>query len=163
MKQITISAAAAALLGAMLICSLSPPARADQAIWFGNRNEDAASLIYGRPDSGYGKIAFTCQVGQDELMFTYEHEPINAVDGVAVDAVLAAGGVEVSIPTIGARLEIDDVFLLEGQIRLDNALRKLLTSGGTLTIMVEDGAESYPLDGAAQAAGHLLQACAPDA
>src|SRR5690606_16099158 len=113
--------------------------------------------------SGYGRIAFTCQVGQDELSFAYEHEPTNAVDGVEVDAVLAAGDVEVSIPTTGARLEIDDVFLLEGQARLDDALRKLLTSGGVLTIMVEDGAAEYPLDGAAQAAEHLLRACRPDA
>lgn len=162
MRPTTLFAAAVALLSVELTY---PPAsaHAEQVTWFGTRSEDAASLIYGTPASGYGRIAFTCQVGQDELSFAYEHEPTNAVDGVEVDAVLAAGDVEVSIPTTGARLEIDDVFLLEGQARLDDALRKLLTSGGVLTIMVEDGAAEYPLDGAAQAAEHLLQACSPDA
>src|SRR5690606_24736026 len=99
----------------------------------------------------------------DELTFSYEHEPTNAVDGVEVDAVLAAGGVEVSIPTTGSRLEIDGIFLLEGQVQLDAILRKILTSSGTLTIMVEDGAAEYPLEGTAQAARPLLQACSPDA
>ncbi len=161
MRQLTLSAAAATLLSLVLI--LPPPAHAEKITWFGNRSEDSASLIYGTPDSGYGKIAFTCQVGQDELSFTYEHEPINAVNGVAIDAVLAAGGVEVAIPTTGSRLEIDDTFLLEGQARLDDALRKLLTSGGTLIITIEDGAAEYPLEGAAEAARHLLQVCSPEA
>lgn len=161
MQQIWFSAAAVALLG--LVPIHLPPAHAEQVSWFGNRNEDGASLIYGTPDSGYGKIVFTCQAGQDEMIFTYEHEPLNAADGAEVEAVLAAGDVEVSIPTTGTRLEIDDVFLLEGQAKLDDTLRKLLTSGGNLTITVEDGAAEYPLEGAAKAAGHLLQVCSPDA
>lgn len=162
MRQITLSISAVTLLGLALLHSL-PSAHAERVIWFGNRSEDAASLIYGTPNSGYGKIAFTCQVGQDNVTFTYEHESSNAADGVEVDAVLSAGGVEVSIPTTGSRLEIDDVFLLEGHARLDDALRKILTSSGTLTIMVEDGAAEYPLEGAAEAAGQLLQVCSPDA
>lgn len=162
MRQLTLSAAAATLLSLALIHP-PPSAHAEKVAWFGNRSEDGASLIYGTRDSGYGKIVFTCQVGQDELSFTYEHEPTEAVHGMEIDAVLAGAGVEVAIPTTGSRLEIDDTFVLEGQARLDDTLRKLLTSGGTLTIMVEDGAAEYPLEGAAEAARHLLQVCSPDA
>lgn len=162
MPEIKLSAAAIALLSLAAI-ELHPRAQAEQVTWFGSRNEDGASLAYGTPSSGYGKIVFSCQAGQDELMFTYEHEPINAVDGAEVDAVLAAGDVEIAIPTTGTRLEIDDVYLLEGQAKLDDALRKLLTAGGNLTITVEDGAAEYPLEGAAEAAKHLLQVCSPDA
>ena len=139
------------------------PVRAEQVIWFGSRSEDGASLIYGTPSSGYGKIAFSCQAGEDEVNFAYEYEPANAVDGMDVDAVLAAGSVEVAIPTTGTRLKADDVFLLEGQAKLDDALRKLLSAGGNLTITVEDGAAEFPLEGAAEAAKHLLQVCSPDA
>lgn len=153
----SISATAVAL-------SLALPAiAADGVIWFGTRTEDGASLIYGTPNSGYGKIAFTCAAGQDELTFVYEHEPIDAQAGIETDVLLSAGDIEVAIPTTGIRLDIDETFILEGRTKLDNRLRDLLASVGTLTVTVDDGSEEYPLDGASKAAKHLLEACSPDA
>ncbi len=160
MHHIRIAAAAIVLLSFGPAYQL--PARADQVTWFGNRSEDGASLIYGTPDSGYGKIVFTCEAGQDDLMFVYEHEPINPQDGVEVDVLLSAGDIEVPVSTTGTRLEIDDAFILEGQTRLDKRLRDILTSSGTLTVTVEDGTAEYPLDGAAKAAGALLEVCSPE-
>mgnify|MGYP001298734631 FL=1 len=152
---------------AIAICGLlqihSPqPASAEQVVWFGNRSEDGASLVYGTPNSGYGKIAFSCEAGEDDVHFVYEHKPIRPEEGVQVEVFLAAGGVEIAIPTTGGRLEIDDAFLLEGQTKLDDNLRKILTAGGQMIVTVEDGAEEFPLDGAAEAAKHLLQVCSPN-
>lgn len=162
MKNIKLAAAALALFS-LAQFSVPRSVHAEKVTWFGSRSEDGASLIYGTPESGYGKIVFSCEAGHDELSFTYEHEPVNAADGTRIDALLAAGGMEVAIPTTGTRLEIDDVFLLEGQTKLDATLRKLLTAGGNLIITVEDGAEEFSLEGAAEAAKPLLQVCTPDA
>lgn len=152
----------AAAVTVLAVFALPAPA-ADEVIWFGNRTEDGASLIYGTPNSGYGKIAFTCLAGHDDLTFVYEHEPIDARDGVEVDVFLSAGEIEVAIPTTGTRLEIDDSFILEGRTKLDDRLRKLLTSTGTLIVTIEDGSDEYPLDGASKAAKHLLDVCSPQA
>ena len=38
----------------------------------------------------------------------------------------------------------------------------ILTAGGDLIVTVEDGSEEFPLDGAADAAKHLLQVCSPN-
>ena len=155
--------AIAAIVACGLFPLLSPQlASAEQVIWFGNRSEDGASLTYGTPDSGYGKIVFSCEAGQDDVYFIYEHKPIIAEEGTQVEVFLAAGGVEIAIPTTGSRLEIDDAFLLEGLTKLDDNLRKILTAGGDLIVTVEDGSEEFPLDGAADAAKHLLQVCSPN-
>jgi len=144
-------------------CLALPVLAADEVVWFGSRTEDGASLTYGTPDSGYGKIVFTCAAGQDDLAFLYEHEPIDAQNGVEVEVFLSAGNVEVSIPTTGTRLEIDDTFVLEGRAKLDDRLRNILTAEGDLIVTVEDGSEEYPLEGAPNAARHLLEVCSPHA
>ncbi len=160
MDQTKLAAAAIALLS---IASIqSSRAHAEQTTWFGTRSEDGASLIYGTPNSGYGKIALSCVAGQDDLSFVYEHEPVGAKDGLKVEVLLSAADLEVAIPTTGTRLEMDDVFILEGQTKLDNRLRDLLTSAGSLTVTIQDGAAEYPLDGAASAARDLLEVCSPE-
>lgn len=148
---------------AFSICLALPALATGEVTWFGSRTEDGASLIYGTPNSGYGKIAFTCLAGQDDLTFVYEHEPVGATNGAEVDVLLSAGDIEVTVPTTGSRLEIDDAFILEGRTKLDNRLRDLLMSAGTLIVTVQDGSEEYPLDGASQAAKHLVDVCSPDA
>ncbi len=156
-KLVTAAIALLSLAGLQL-----SPAAAEQVKWFGTRSEDGASLIYGTPNSGYGKIVLSCAAGQDDLSFVYEHEPIDSKNGVQVKVLLSAGGEETSIPTTGTRLEIDDVFILEGQTKLDGRLRKILTSPGSLILTVEDGTAAFPLDGAAKAAHDLLEVCSPE-
>jgi len=148
---------------AILLSGIAASAWADNVVWFGNRHEDGASLVYGIPDSGYGRIVLSCEVGNDDLSFVYEHEPADARNGVKLDVILSAGDQEVSIPTTGTRLEIDDTFILEGRTKLDDRLVDLLTSPGTLTVTVEDGIADYPLDGAAEASRHLVEVCSPHA
>jgi len=147
-------------IAVMLPC-LAAPASADNVTWFGNRHEDGASLVYGIPDSGYGQIVLSCEAGDDDLTFVYEHQPNDPKDGVEVDVILSAGDLEISVPTTGSRLEIDDTFILEGQTKLDDKLRNILQASGTMIVTVEDGTAEYPLDGAADAARDLIEVCSP--
>ncbi len=146
---------------AVMLSGLAASASADNVTWFGNRHEDGASLVYGIPDSGYGQIVLSCAAGHDALTFAYEHEPNDPKDGVEVDVILSAGDLEVSVPTTGSRLEIDDTFILEGQTKLDDKLRNILQASGTMIVTVEDGTAEYPLDGAADAARDLIEVCSP--
>lgn len=146
---------------AIALSGLTASASAANVVWFGNRHEDGATLVYGIPDSGYGQIVLSCEAGNNDLSFVYEHEPADAKNGVKLEVILSAGGHEVSIPTTGTRLEIDDTFILEGRTKLDDRLVELLTSSGRLTVTVEDGVADYPLDGAADASRHLVEVCSP--
>lgn len=129
--------------------------------WFGHADEYGASLIYGLPETSFAPVVFYCDAGSDALIASFEFEPVNAVDGVEVTVLLQAGDIEVPIETTGFRLEMDDLFILEGGTVLDHRLTDLLTSRGTLFVFIEDGAEEYPLDGAREAAAGLIETCRP--
>lgn len=127
--------------------------------WHGDKGEHGASLFYGIPQTDHAPISFACEKGSDQLTFVFAFAPINAVDGVKVEVLLEAGDVSVPIATTGARIEMDDSFILEGRTTLDARLTDLITSRGTLSVFVEDGAEEYPLDGAREAAAALIETC----
>ena len=93
------------------------------------------------------------------LTFFFAFAPINAVDGVTVEVLLEAGDISVPIATTGARIEMDGSVIREGLTVLDERLTDLITSRGTLSVFVEDGAEEYPLDGAREAAAALIETC----
>ncbi|WP_196259014.1 hypothetical protein [Pelagibacterium limicola] len=128
--------------------------------WIGHSDEYGASLVYGVPETGFAPLAFYCERGNSEVIFSYEFEPIDARDGVEVIVLLQAGDLEVPIETTGLRLEMDDLFILEGMSVLDERLADLLTSRGTLYVFVEDGTAEYPLDWAREAAEGMLSTCA---
>ncbi|RDE10417.1 hypothetical protein [Pelagibacterium lacus] len=143
-----------------LSCCLPAMATAEENLgWHGQKGEGGASLFYGIPQSDYAPLFFSCAQGSDELAFVFVFAPIEAVDGVEVEVLLEAGDISVPIATTGARIEMDDSFILEGRTVLDARLADLLTSRGTLSVFVEDGAEDYPLDGAREAATALLETC----
>lgn len=131
--------------------------------WHGGAHEGGATLFYGIPQSDHTEISFSCQAGSDAATFVFAFAPIMAVDGVEVDVILEAGDIAVPIHTTGMLMEMDDQFLLEGQVAVDMRLIDLLTSRGILSVFVEDGAAEYPLDGAREAATALIEACGPDA
>lgn len=151
------------LLFGALLC-LNPAATiaaaiSEEARWEGRAHEDGATLSYGIPQSDYGPVSFSCTRNSGEVTFVLAHEPVNAREGVEVEVRLQAGDIELPIRTVGARLELDDTFILEGKTRLDERLIDILTSRGTLFVFVEDGAEEFPLDGAREAAVPLIERC----
>lgn len=150
-----------ATLKVAALCSCIPLAAVaeENPGWHGNRLDSGATLFYGIPQTDHAPLSFSCMQGSDELTFAFAFAPINAIDGVKVEVLLEAGDISVPIATTGARIEMDDSFILEGQTVLDARLTDLLTSRGTLSVFVEDGAEEYPLDGAREAAAALIEAC----
>ncbi|KQZ82847.1 hypothetical protein ASD64_07860 [Mesorhizobium sp. Root157] len=135
-------------------------ATAEDLSWFVLPAEGpGATLAYGTPDSGYAPISFRCDGNGDTLAVTVEHEPVNAADGVGVEVLFSAGDIEVPVATTGTRLEMDDLFILEGETSLDPRFQDLITSAGPLVMTIEDGAEEYPLDGAREAALEFFAAC----
>ncbi|MCO5146094.1 MAG: hypothetical protein M9895_07930 [Aquamicrobium sp.] len=149
-----------ALRLAALACCLPTTATAEENLgWHGDKWERGASLFYGVPQTDHAPLSFACPEGGSELVFTFAFAPINAVDGVKVEVLLEAGDISVPIATTGARIEMDDSFILEGRTPLDARLIDLLGSDGMLSVFVEDGAEEYPLDGAREAAAALIETC----
>lgn len=135
-------------------------ASADEVKWFVLPGEtEGAVLIYGTPDSGYAPLSFRCDGKAAALDVVIEHEPINAVNGVKVEAFFSAGDIEIAMATTGTRLDMDDLFILEGQTPLDERFQDLITSSGPLTMTIEDGAEEYPLEGVRDPAREFLKLC----
>ncbi|MBN9251025.1 MAG: hypothetical protein BGO03_09350 [Mesorhizobium sp. 61-13] len=135
-------------------------ASADEVKWFVLPGEtEGAVLIYGTPDSGYAPLSFRCNGKGGALDVVIEHEPINAVDGVKVEALLSAGDIEIPVATTGTRLDMDDLFILEGQTPLDKRFQDMITFSGPLIMTFEDGAEEHPLEGASDPAREFFKLC----
>lgn len=142
------------------LAGLGFAAHAEEDIhWFGYADKYGAALIYGLPETSFAPIAFYCDAESGELTVSFEFEPIDATDGVEVTVLLRAADIEVPIQTTGQRLDMDDLFILEGRTVLDDRLIGLINSQGTLQMTIEDGAEEYPLDGAREAASGLIETC----
>ena len=158
----TLSTCSSVALRAMLAASLMLPAGAmaqDNPGWHGTAYEGIATLFYGVPESDHAELSFSCEAGSGTATFVFAFAPILAVDGVEVLVTLEAGDVSLPIQTTGMLLEMDDQFLLEGQVPLDAQLTDLLGSEGVLSVFVEDGSAEYALDGALDAASDLFETC----
>lgn len=150
-----------AAVAAGLMLSAGAMAQYDPG-WHGNAYDDMATLFYGVPQSDHVEIALSCQAGSKAANFVFAFAPIEAVDGVQVQVTLEAGDISLPIQTTGALMQMDDLFLLEGEVAVDARLIDLLGSPGMLSVFVEDGAAEYPLEGALDAAAALIQACGQD-
>lgn len=155
----SIAHAQARILPLCILLWLAPALAEENLNWYGQKDENGATLYYGIAESDYAPLAFTCSRGEDGLIFTYTHEPSGAQDGVEVEVRLQAGDIQVPIRAVGWRLEIDDSFVLEGKTPLDNRLTDLLTSLGELSISVKTHIEKVPLAGAREAVTDLIEVC----
>lgn len=152
-----------ALRAAVLVCLLPAGAMAEENLgWHGDANPQGAALFYGIPQSDHASISFSCTPDGNGLTFVFTFIPSDSTDSAAVEVLLRAGDITVPIQTTG--MHTDDIrsrlFVLEGKTVLDGRLTDLITSGGTLTIFVENRAREYPLEGAREAAAPLLKTCA---
>ena len=128
--------------------------------WNGEEYAESAYLAYGVPETAHVRLFLSCERGGN-VAFAYAFEPIDATDGVIVTVTLEAGGTSLPIEATGVRLEMDDLFILEAEIPLDDRLQDVLTAQGVLSVFVEDGSEDIPLDGARAAAKPLARTCGP--
>ncbi len=139
------------------------PADASEYRWIGQITEDGSALSYAIPESDGIKIDFHCDRKTRAIVVNYEHQPKAAKGGGKFDIRLSVRGrdpgVSVTIAATGQRLELDDLFVLQGQTRMTPALRRLLADGGALLVEVDGKAEEIPLKGITAAARQLFASC----
>ena len=129
--------------------------------WHGEAGTGGASLSYRLAQADNATLSFSCTPGGDGLTFVFAFVPDDPFDSAEVEVVLQAGGIAVPIRTTGMHRDAAGaLFVLEGRTALDDRLAALITSEGTLAIVVGDEAADYPLEGAREAAAPLLKACA---
>jgi len=155
-KSRVISLIAAALI------SLLPRAAAsseEQLEWIGWSDEAAASLVYGIADSDHVIFSLACQQRAGPVTLVYPHEPKGAKDGAFYSLELRAGDHRLAIRTKGVRIEMDDLFILEGEVQRKADLQRLLGEGETLSVTVGQDVTELPLAGAADAGAVFLENC----
>jgi hypothetical protein len=150
-------------VAAFLAAAAPLPAAASGYQWIGQITEDGAALGYAIPNSDGIKLDFHCDRKTRKIVVNYDHEPKAAKDGASFEMQLSVrgrdSGVTVSIPARGRRLELDDVYALQGETRMSPGLRRLLSEGGTLLVKVNGSVEEIPLKGIGTAKKQLLAAC----
>ena len=135
------------------------PSQSEDMIWIGKVVDGEASLLFGLPESGIIDFYITCREGTSRVDFTYSHEPDRAKEGMNVPVRLSAGGRSIQIDTVGARLEVDDEFALEGVTTLNDDLIAIFSAKGAMKVSVGGKTFSYPLKGAKNAMSDLLKTC----
>lgn len=146
----------------LLIC-FGFPATASEYRWIGQITEDGAALSYAIPESDAIKLDFHCDRKTKKIVVNYAHEPKGAKDGMRLAVRLSVrgqkgdGGIE--IPMKGERLELDDTFLLQGEIPMSLRLRQILASEGVLLLATNGYTEEIALKGISQAARQLRSSC----
>ena len=157
-RSLRVAAAVACFL------AFSAPVSAQELQWAGAVTDDNAMLAYGVPESDSVLIDFSCDRGSGTVTVTLDHEPAKAETGITAEITLSAlgsaPGGEVVVAATGQRLDLDDTFILQGTVNIDDKLRGLLVDADTLVVMVEDGAEEIPMKDARQHAKNLIEACA---
>jgi len=158
-KQLSRAILAAALTAALLALTPArpgPAAAAEGRVWIGT----AVGLLYGTPDSDDLLLGVACFEEGDGpvLAVALAHEPVFLADGEAATLEMHSAGGALALPGEGMRLLLDDLFLIEARVvepearrETGAALAALLTAGGTLSVLVEDGEVALPLDGLAAA------------
>jgi len=147
------------LASALTILPALEAAAQDGRRWIALGSEQSSALVYGTPDSDDLVISFACMPATRQVKVAFTHEPVGAKDGMRIGMELFSEGGRLMLDATGERLQLDDIFVLEAKTTLSPALRRLLTEGRTLSVMVQDGVEEIPLDGAAEAAAGLIAAC----
>lgn len=92
----------------------------------------------------------------DIVYVAYDFRPANATEAMQIDFTLSASGIDITVGAIGTQILLDDGFVLDGQIPLDERFVKFITSDGVLTATAEGKTGTFPLAGARETAGPLL-------
>lgn len=127
--------------------------------WFSYVIDDYTGLGYGIPDNEETDLVFYCVDDIPGLKMTTSIASGHAKDGENLTIYLSATQGETSIPARASTHEMDDSLSVMGTTTLDDTLKNILKSQGTLTVTIAGLATDYPLDGAAEQAGNLLLNC----
>ncbi|MGL3606065.1 hypothetical protein ACSV9I_06100 [Rhizobium sp. G187] len=149
------------LFAGALLSNASSLSATEELAWHGWSGEGVASLVYGVAESDHVVLSFSCEGKNGPINVVYSHEPKSAKPDQAYDLTLTAGKAVRIIETTGFRLEMDDLFILEGALAAggERDLGELLSAADTLSISVEGDVTELPLAGAKEAAQKLIDTC----
>ncbi|MGE0502710.1 MAG: hypothetical protein AB7I79_18460 [Rhizobiaceae bacterium] len=142
---------------------LAQPVSAAEMTWFGGGDELNAELRYGTADKSDTPISFYCTPHVKIVYVDYDFKPANATEAMEIDFTLSAGGIDIEVGAIGYGIEMDDGFVLEGQILFDQKFLDFIASDGVITATAEGKTEEFPLAGAKEVSGPLLETCGREA
>ncbi|RUM96184.1 hypothetical protein EET67_19540 [Pseudaminobacter arsenicus] len=153
MNNLVWSGAVVALLAAV------SSAHSENLQWFSNQYDETTVLAYGMPDTDYAPIVFNCDMGDESARVFVTHDAPDAEDGQQMNIRLSSDAGSVELTAIGQFQEIDDLFHLEAQARLDQKLVRILSAGDILQVSIEGETQEIPLAGADDKVGVLVAAC----
>lgn len=160
MKQIYRAFLAAAMI-ALLPAALLPATAQDEEKphWFGGSYDNETVLVYGIPDSDYVALSFSCEQGKSTVNVNVQGEESSAEDGTLLLVRLAAGGEKIEFSDRASLNQDSGGVELKGHLPLNEAVRHILTSKGTLEIFVDGHMQRYEMAGAVEPAAKLIAAC----
>ncbi len=161
MKKITRLLSVSAFSAIVLVSAHRPSAAEEKLTWIGWVGEGAASLAYGLAESDYVLLSLACEKPGGPVLVYFPHEPEGAKDGAAYRLTLETDTRSTTIETTGKRMEMDDLFILEGELLSGEELKALLRSTGTMKISIGKDVTELPLSGSGEAAREFLAVCAP--
>lgn len=161
MKKITRLLSASALSALVLMSAHRPSAAEEELTWIGWVGEGAASLAYGLAESDYVLLSLACEKPGGPVLVYFPHEPEGARDGARYQLILETGSRAATIETTGRRMEMDDLFILEGELQSGEELKALLGGTESLKISVAEHVTELPLATVGEAAREFLAVCAP--
>jgi hypothetical protein len=152
----------AASLIALLPAVISPAMAQDEEKphWFGSSfDERTTALAYGVPDSDYVMLTFSCTVGKQVVSVYVQDEESSAEEGAAMQVRLSAAGEKVEFSEKAIPNEDSGGKDVEASLPLDDTLRRILTGGDPLEIVVDGHTQRYEMDGAAEPAAAMIATC----
>lgn len=144
----------------IFLFSFAGNAHSENTHWFSNQYDATTVLAFGIPDTDYAPVVFNCDMGDETVRLFVTHDAPEAQDGQEMVVALSSMAGTVEFPATGSFQEIDDLFHLEAQTRLDQKLVRILSAGDVLQIAIEEKVQEIPLTGAGEAIGPLVAACA---
>jgi hypothetical protein len=151
----------AASLIVLLPAVLLPVAAQDEEKprWFGSTDGRSTMLLYGVPDSDYVMLYFSCTVGKPVVSVYVQDEESSAEEGAAMQVRLSAAGEKVEFSEKAIPNEDSGGKDVEASLPLDDTLRRILTGGDPLEIVVDGHTQRYEMDGAAEPAAAMIATC----
>lgn len=145
----------------LLLALTASPAAAQEREWVTGTSETGVEMMYGTTDSDDILFAIRCDAKSKEIFVGFAHMPIGVRNGDAIDLTLVSEAGETVLPSQVTYLEPMDIWLVESTDVPAADLRRIVTGGSALNVMVQDGGEEIPLAGAAEGFEALFSACGP--
>jgi len=147
---------------ASAVIGFAVPAAAEENLsWGGWSSDGSASLFYGLAESDHVLLSLACESRDSPILLAVPYESADAKDGAAYPLTLSVGSDALTVDTTGSRMEMDDLFILVGELPNGSDIKSLLTGTGMLKVAIGTEVTELPLDSIGKAAQEFLAVCSP--